>query len=82
MIYRVQMKDPGTLHDAVRDAAKKELKGIQGIDDDEKEELLERRTEKLEEQAQRWFGYGEYLMVEIDTEKNTIRVVPRGELQE
>ena len=40
---------------------------------------IELRVEKALDVASKWFEYGEYLTVEIDTEKETIRVVPVSE---
>jgi hypothetical protein len=83
MKFRVTMKDPDTLHDAIRKAVKAELRKF----DEEFEEteyahtpeesaaLLERRCEKHAGQCGRWFKYGEYLTVEIDTDAGTCVVV-------
>lgn len=79
MIFKVSMKDPDTLYDSVEEAVQDELERMTNIDDEERSMLQESRAEKVREQASRWFQYGEYLTVEIDTEKNTIRVVPANE---
>ena len=42
-----------------------------GLDKDEQEVLLEYRSEKVYEQCGKWFEYGEYLVVEIDTDAGT-----------
>jgi hypothetical protein len=77
--YRVTMKDPDQLHDSIREAAEADLKEkFAGLDDDEFEAVLDKREEKLSEQASQWFEYGEYLVVEIDTESNTCTVVGVG----
>lgn len=81
MIFRVYMKDPDVLHDGIDEAIDEELKAS-GLPDDEQEALREIRHEKAADVASRWFEYGEYLTVEIDTEKGTIRVVPIGERDE
>lgn len=78
MIFKVYMKDPDVLHDGIEEAVDEELKGS-GLPDDEQEALREIRVEKAIDVAGTWFKYGEYLTVEIDTEKETIRVVPAGE---
>lgn len=78
MIFKVYMKDTDVLHEAIEEAISAELKRS-GLPDDEQEALREIRHEKASEVAGKWFEYGEYLTVEIDTEKETIRVVPSGE---
>lgn len=78
MIFKVYMKDTDVLHDGLDEAIDEELKAS-GLPDDEQEALREIRHEKASDVASKWFEYGEYLTVEIDTEKETIRVVPVGE---
>jgi hypothetical protein len=75
MKFKVQMKDPDTLHDAIEDAVTEELKSIAGLDDDDRNALSETRREKVTELCNKWFEYGEYLTVEIDTEASTCTVV-------
>jgi len=72
------MKDPDVLHDGINEALEEELDNS-GLPEDEQEVLREIRYEKASDVASAWFEYGEYLTVEIDTEKETIRVVPVGE---
>lgn len=78
MKFKVYMKDTDVLHEGINDALDEELKAS-GLPDDEQEALRELRYEKASDVADKWFQYGEYLTVEIDTEKETIRVVPVGE---
>lgn len=76
MKFRVTMKDPDTLHDAITEAVKVEVNQL--LDDpDEREALQETREEKVREICKEWFEYDEYLTVEIDTEAGTATVVPR-----
>lgn len=81
MIFRVYMKDPDVLQDGIEEALDEDLKAS-GLPDDEQEALREIRFEKAQDVAGNWFKYGEYLMVEIDTEKETIRVIPVSEQEE
>lgn len=77
--FQVTMKDPDKLHDACQEAVKAELEGIEGIDSAEKEALLDARYEKLSAYCcSKWFEWGEYLTVEIDTEAGTCTVVERN----
>lgn len=74
MKITVTMKDPGTLYDAIREAVRENLASLEGISEEEKESLIEGRCERVGEIAARWFEYGEYLTVIIDTEQNTCTV--------
>ena len=74
MIFTVTMKDPDTLHDAIYEAVKQSLDG-QEMDAEEREAVGDVRAEKAHEVCQKWFKYGEYLTVEIDTGTQTIRVL-------
>lgn len=76
MKFVVSMKDPDVLEDAIRDAVKLEMANVQGLDADEREAAAEVRREKVNELCARWFEYGEYLVVEIDTDAETITVCP------
>ena len=71
MKFQVTMKDADTLHDSIVEA----VAGTVGdMPEDEKEVIMEIRIEKAENVARKWFQYGEFLTVEIDTEAKT-RVV-------
>lgn len=74
MKFKVQMKDPDTLHDAIADAIHKDTASI--ADGDERTAVKEVRGDKVRALCSRWFEYGEYLTVEIDTEAQTCVVVP------
>lgn len=74
MKFKVQMKDPDTLHDAITEAVKNQIQEIGITDKDEIEALTEKRVEKVNELCGEWFEYGEYLTVEIDTEAKTATV--------
>lgn len=75
MKFKVQMKDPDTLDDAIVDAVTAELNAQGVTDDDERQALREVRVGKARACAARWFRYGEYLTVELDTEEKTCVVV-------
>ncbi len=77
MKFRVTMKDPDTLHDAIRDAVKNDLSQLTQLDQKERNLLADAREEKIQELCTQWFEYSEYLTVEIDTELKTCTVVPR-----
>lgn len=70
----VIFKDPDALYDAIQNSVDDELKDM---DEDEREAVKEIRVEKYSAIAAKWFEYGEYLTVVIDTEANTC-VVQEG----
>lgn len=76
MKFQVCMKDPDTLHDAVADAVKDEVAKIPGLSDEEREAVCDAREQAVRKIAGQWFGYGEYLTVEIDTAAKTCVVLP------
>lgn len=71
MKFKVTMKDPDTLSDAIDDAVKDDLKKIEGLSDDDREALAYGRRKEAGDVAAKWFRYGEYVTVEIDTEART-----------
>lgn len=73
MKFKVTMKDPDVLEDAINDAVKNALSEVD-LPEDEILELREIRAEKVKEITDKWFEYGEYLTVEIDTESGTATV--------
>ena len=76
MKFRVCMKDPGTLHDAVNEAVREELASL-GLHPDEVDLVADSRSERVRNICEKWFKYGEYLEVEIDTEKQTCLVIDK-----
>lgn len=75
MKFRVTMKDPDVLHDAIVEAVGKEV-GALNLDAEEKAHIAVIRTEKANELASIWFEYGEYATIEIDTDARTAIVIP------
>ncbi len=75
MKFRVTMKDPDTFDDAVKEAAEESLAQIEGLDEDEREALLDARIASFKNKVGHWFEYGEYLTVELDTEDGSAKVV-------
>lgn len=75
MKFRVDMKDPDALSDSIDDAVEGDVALMSG-DADERKAVAEVRRAKARELCGRWFEYGEYLTVEIDTDAGTCVVVP------
>lgn len=78
MKFQVTMKDPDVLYDAIKEALEKEIMSAEFEDDEERDMILETRQGKVAKICAKWFGFGEYLTVEIDTEKKTCTVVPNA----
>ena len=76
MKFTVSMKDPDTLDDAIADAVKSAVNEMPDLDDEEREAVQEKRQGTIRELASKWFEYGEYLRVEIDTVAKTCTVLP------
>lgn len=75
MKFKVTMKDPDTLWDAIQDAVRND-QSINAADDEELKMVREHRIERAMNASGRWFRYGEYLTVEIDTDAETCTVIP------
>lgn len=78
MKIQVTMKDPDVLYEAIRDAVYDELKS-KYLEDDEIDAIADIKIDKCQDIASKWFTYGEYLSVEIDTETSAIRVLEANE---
>lgn len=79
MKIRITLKDPDGVYDAIEDAVHDSLEAHEGLDDDEKEAIMETRTEKTWTALEKYILYKEYITVEFDTEVGTARVVPVNE---
>jgi hypothetical protein len=77
MKFTVTMKDPDTLHDAIEEAVKENMKEMKEIDDEEKSLIVDKRKAEVNEICDKWFEYDEYLSVEIDTELKTCTVIEK-----
>jgi hypothetical protein len=74
--FRITMKDPDGFHDSVEEAVKE--MDLPGLSEDEAELVREARTETIKKLLGRWFEYGEYLTVEVDTDAKTCTVIEVG----
>lgn len=74
MTFKIQMKDPDGVYESVRDAAQSSLGEAKGLTETELEKLCESRRDELDTLIRKWFQYGEYVTVEIDTEAMTATV--------
>jgi hypothetical protein len=69
------MKDPDALFDCAKQEAAEQVESMDRLDADEKEALIESRTEKLSSFARNWLKYGECAVIEFDTEANTATLI-------
>jgi len=74
MKFKVQMKDPDALIECINDAIEKELEQVD-LSSEEIDLIREIRVEKVISICKRWFEYGEYITVEIDTENETCTIL-------
>lgn len=81
MKIRIQLKDPDALEDQLGQEIVDNLSiGKTELSNDEVDAVVEKRKEGILELAGTWFEYGEYVTIEIDTDKKTARVVPIKEV--
>ena len=75
MKFTITMKDPDGAYESIEEFINAmKIDGIE--DDDEAEAIRELRGNKIRELCLRWFEYGEYLRVEVDTDAETCTVLP------
>lgn len=74
MKFKVTMKDPDTLQDAISDAVTADLEKINGLDPEDRKALFDTRQQTVANIASQWFRYGEYVTIEIDTDAKTATV--------
>lgn len=78
MKIRVSIKDPDVFSEAIDGAVETDVQSLH-LSDDECEAIAEMRRSKVGETLARWLQYGEYIVVEFDTEAGTATVVPVAE---
>lgn len=78
MKIRVSLKDPDSMPDQVADAVTAETKTIVGLlSEAERIAISRSRSQDFQHEiVKRWMPYGEYLLVEFDTETWTATVLP------
>ncbi len=77
MKIRVSLKNPDSMHDAVSDAVREDTQSIAGISEAERVGISRDRADEIQgDITKRWMPYGEYLLVEFDTETWTATVLP------
>jgi hypothetical protein len=81
MKIRVSLKDPDTMHDAVCDAVQRDTKfSLTGVTEPERVQISRDRSTEIQGKiTDRWMPYGEYLLVEFDTDDWSAKVLPSSE---
>lgn len=77
MKIRVTVKDPDGFYDCVKDAVKDSLDELEGLDEQEKEDLLEHRLEKTWDKLEKFVDCQEYVTIVFDTDTGTATVEKR-----
>jgi hypothetical protein len=77
MIIHLTMKTPNALDYACQEAAEAEAERLHGSDNATAEDAIEDIRMNLHDYCAKWFEYGEYVRLEIDTEQGTCVVIPR-----
>lgn len=77
MKFQITMKDPDGVYDSKQQAVEDSLEELD-ISEQEKEALMEMRMAEVDAGLSKWFRYGEYVTIEVDTDAGTAVVVPRG----
>ena len=79
MKIKITLKDPDTLYDAINEAV--DEMEISLSSEEEVEAVKNIRKEEFRDLAGKWFEYGEYVTLELDTEKETMTVLSLKNLE-
>lgn len=74
MKFKVTMKDPDGVSDAIDEAVDEALKAVTGVTEEERESLRDVKRKTIVGIVSKFFEFLEYLTVEIDTEAETCEV--------
>lgn len=74
MKYRIVLKDPDGVENAIQDAVLDSLRELGAMPEDEIDAVRELRREKIERDFAKWVRYGEYVTLVIDTDAGTCTV--------
>lgn len=75
MIINITLKDPDGVYDSIRNAAQEQVDNIDGLSPRDAEVLTDKRHKEFAESLKPWIECGEYVRLEIDTEKQTATVI-------
>lgn len=74
MKIRINLKSPDCLYHPCLEAAR--ASAPEWLDEGDKQDLIREKQLYFEKICGKWFRSGEYLTVEVDTEKETIEILP------
>jgi hypothetical protein len=80
MKFRVHMKDPDGIFESFDEAAKAEAQRLDGMSGGmlDAEDLVEKVKDKIKASVGSFFEYGDYCVVEVDTDAGTAVVIKKG----
>ena len=77
--FQITFKDPDAMHDSIREAARNSVETIEGVTEQEREELAESREQAIGDALEAWVQYGETItiqfQVDLDQGQSTAKVV-------
>lgn len=74
MKFTITFKDPDGVYECIQDAVVASLDAT-GLDDQEREAIIESRIETVQRGLSKWLRCNEYVDVEFDTDTMTARVL-------
>jgi hypothetical protein len=69
---RVTLKDPDGIYECITDALKAQMSRPAGCTIEEWDDIIDARRREI---TDRWFKYGDYAEIEIDTDGNYARIL-------
>lgn len=75
MKFTVTFKDPDGVSDSISIVAKLSLNGQTFLSQNERDSMIENRTETLHAFTSKWIDWQEYVTIEFDTETGTATVL-------
>ena len=78
MKFVISFKTPDAVDYAIKDALTYNQEDEEGLDQDEIDELRDKRESEFRKVADKFVSYGEYISVEFDTETQTATVLKKA----
>lgn len=75
MKLSIFIKDPDGFSDSVKNAVRVEVEKIEDLSDDERDDLIETRMEKVWSELEQFVQYQENIRIEFDTDAGTATVL-------
>ncbi len=71
MKLRITFKDPDGVSNSIKEAVLASVADMDDADTDEKEAIVEIRTEKVQTALEKWLSWNEYVTILFDTDTGT-----------